>query len=347
MSSKARGLADLGNAFDDGALSNRNLIINGAMQVAQRGTSASPFGAPTYPSIDRYKCYKQSDGGELTGEQSTEAPSGFYFSMKTTVTSPDATTTGVNAISYWVEGTDVQHLGFGTSSAQTCTLSFWAKSSVTGTYSVVIQDNDYVVSYVAEYSISAANTWEHKVVTFVGPTTGSWGKTSATSGVRIWWDMGSADAEDASTTEQWSGRAFRSSSSVKLLENSGATFYLTGVQLEVGDTATPFEHQSYGDTLARCQRYYQTLRPDYLCLTRFNQGAGSAHGVIPLAVTMRASPSFSNGSGTPVTTNGYAGTMALSVSTPEAVTMRSNTIPIPANNTVYFYGGYLNYDAEL
>ena len=265
--SKARDLADLGGVTarldevgnSDGALSNRNLIINGAMQVAQRGTSAVAIGAPNFPSIDRFKCYKQSDGGTITTEQSAEAPDGFYYSMKATVTSADATPTGVNSISYWVEGSDAQHLGFGTASAQTCTISFWVKSSIAGTYSVVIQDNDYVVSYVAEYSISSPNSWEQKTVTFAGPTTGSWGKTSATSGVRIWWDMGSSDDSSTSTVNQWAERGFRSTSSVRLIETSGATWQITGVQLEVGDQSTPFEHRSYSDEIQRCQRYYEEV----------------------------------------------------------------------------------------
>ena len=313
--SKARDLADLGGVTarldevgnSDGALSNRNLIINGAMQVAQRGTSAVAIGSPNFPSIDRFKCYKQSDGGTITTEQSAEAPDGFYYSMKATVTSADATPTGVNSISYWVEGSDAQHLGFGTASAQTCTISFWVKSSIAGTYSVVIQDNDYVVSYVAEYSISSPNSWEQKTVTFAGPTTGSWGKTSATSGVRIWWDMGSSDDSSTSTVNQWAERGFRSTSSVRLIETSGATWQITGVQLEVGDQSTPFEHRSYSDQLQRCQRYYEVW--DFPNPFDFYESstAVAAHDVSSnynssFKVEKRVVPTFSK-SGTLVLTN--------------------------------------------
>ena len=298
LSSVNDRLSEVGNS--DGALSNRNLIINGAMQVAQRGTSAVAIGAPNFPSIDRFKCYKQSDGGTITTEQSAEAPDGFYYSMKATVTSADATPTGVNSISYWVEGSDAQHLGFGTASAQTCTISFWVKSSIAGTYSVVIQDNDYVVSYVAEYSISSPNSWEQKTVTFAGPTTGSWGKTSATSGVRIWWDMGSSDDSSTSTVNQWAERGFRSTSSVRLIETSGATWQITGVQLEVGDQSTPFEHRSYSDQLQSCQRYYYRRTSAgssgsyYRYVTGFYTSTSAAEGVLEMPVEMRATPSLSS-----------------------------------------------------
>ena len=173
MSSKARGLADLGNAFDDGALSNRNLIINGAMQVAQRGTSTTTQG---FATVDRFKA--TSDGtmvaAVVTQSQDSTGPQGFSNSYKVSV----GTSETVAAVDYYyvhqgIEAQNLQQLSFGTSYAKSITLSFWVKSSVTGTYTVSIFRHDAQRIFPKTYTVITANTWEKKVIVVDGDLTGT------------------------------------------------------------------------------------------------------------------------------------------------------------------------------
>ena len=279
MTSKAFGLAQLGNVFDDGALSSRNLIINGAMQVAQRGTSAT--GNVNY-TADRFINFQNI--GTLTTEQSTDAPDGFQYSLKrTNGTGTTATSGDYSLVRYQVEGFDAVQLSQATSSAKTVTISFWVKSSVTGTYFVALSDAADLIQYPAAYTVNSANIWEKKEVTITGYTgsSGTWNKGN-TVGLKVHWDLGSGPSRQASTADAWntSVGSWSHSSQVDWVGTTGATFYITGVQLEVGDTATPFEHRSYGDELARCQRYYQQEQ----------EGGFARIGVVPTAVTNREAP---------------------------------------------------------
>ena len=284
---KARQLADLGNAYDDGALSNRNMIINGAMQVAQRGTSSSLSSGAIF-LIDRFQTY-EGTGGSLNIEQSTTAPDDFYYSSKWTVTSADTSlASGEQAwVRQRIEGNNMAHLGWGTSSAKTVTLSFWVRSSVTGTFAGSFQNESGNRVYPYTYSISSANTWEHKKVTLTGDTSGTWLKTNG-NGCTIYWSFGMATNLQG-TAGAWAASSARTASGeTQLIANNGATFYLTGVQLEVGDTATPFEHKNVGQELLDCQRYYQQV----------DRGSGIAvfsntvYISLPYITTMRAIPTF-------------------------------------------------------
>ena len=289
---KARQLADLGNAYDDGALSNRNMIINGAMQVAQRGTSSSLSSGAIF-LIDRFQTY-EGTGGSLNIEQSTTAPDDFYYSSKWTVTSADTSlASGEQAwVRQRIEGNNMAHLGWGTSSAKTVTLSFWVRSSVTGTFAGSFQNSDGNRVYPYTYSISSANTWEHKKVTLTGDTAGTWLKTNG-NGCTIYWSFGMATNLQG-TAGAWAASSARTASGeTQLIANNGATFYLTGVQLEVGDTATPFEHRSYGEELAKCQRYFERL--DYSNTQFVSIGSASSSTVAYAMLsysTKRASPSI-------------------------------------------------------
>ena len=286
--SKARELANLGNAYSDGALSNRNLIINGAMQVAQRGTSAT--GNVNY-TADRFINFQNI--GTLTTEQSTDAPDGFQYSLKrTNGTGTTATSGDYSLVRYQVEGFDAVQLSQATSSAKTVTISFWVKSSVTGTYFVALSDAADLIQYPAAYTVNSANIWEKKEVTITGYTgsSGTWNKGN-TVGLKVHWDLGSGPSRQASTADAWntSVGSWSHSSQVDWVGTTGATFYITGVQLEVGDTATPFEHRSYGDELARCQRYfYKTAINTWL--TALAGGTSFGRGLISFPVTMRAVP---------------------------------------------------------
>ena len=260
--SKARQLADLGNVYDDGALSNRNMVVNGSMTISQRNTSWSGLTSSQY-TLDRFST-DIGGGGAINVAQSTTAPDGFVNSMSLTVATADASIAAGDAyrISHQIEGQNVGHLNWGASSAQTVTLSFWVRSSVTGTYGLGISNSAETENYVAEYTINSANTWEKKTVTVAGRTSGTWLTTNGI-GMGLRWDLGSGTNYNG-TAGSWQttgGKVYRTSSCVNWIATSGATFYLTGVMLEIGDTATPFEHpRSYGDELARCERYYETGR---------------------------------------------------------------------------------------
>ena len=254
--SKARQLADLGNVYDDGALSNRNLIINGDMRIDQRygGGGPNTVSGGNY-SVDRFGMYYS--GNAYSTQQSTTAPDGFKNSLLMTVT---GTSTPVYSFfGQRIEGLNSAQFGFGTSWAKTVTLSFWVRSSVSGIYSFAITNNNGDRTYAVNYTINSANTWEYKTATIPGDTTGTWLTTNGV-GVYIRFNLGSAAARlisEGSWQAVNADGATGSTGADTWATTSGATFYITGVQLEVGDTATPFEHpRSYGDELARCQRYF-------------------------------------------------------------------------------------------
>ena len=246
------------------ALSNRNIIINGAMQVAQRGTSAVAAGAGTYPSLDRFKAWESSDGA-FTVEQSTTAPAGFTTSLKAQVTTADTSLSAAQyaQLSQQIEAQNLQHLSYGTNDAKTITLSFHVRSSKTGSYSITIYKDDttrYLFS--KSYTIDSANTWEKKSITIAPDSNikASGGAIANDNGLGfyVFWNLAGGTNFDDATDNAWSSNTshFHTSSQVNWMDSTSNNFYLTGVQLEVGEQATAFEHRSFGDELARCQRYY-------------------------------------------------------------------------------------------
>jgi hypothetical protein len=252
--SKARQLADLGNVYDDGALSNRSKIINGAMTIDQRNAGAAVSANGAYPT-DRWQI--GVSGGTWSVQQSTTAPDNFKNSTAVTIsTGYTKSASHQNNIRQYIEGQNVYDLNYGTSAAQTTTLSFWVRSSLTGTFSGSLINSAYDRSYVFTYSVSSANTWEYKTVTIAGDTSGTWLTTNGV-GIRLFFDLGSGSNYETTAGAWTAGEYRRVSGAVDVVATTGATFYITGVMLEIGDTATPFEHRSYGDELARCQRYYQ------------------------------------------------------------------------------------------
>jgi len=250
--SKAAELAAL--IGSQSALSNRNLVINGAMQVAQRGTSAVTITSTgEYPNIDRYSA-GGNDSSLISVEQSTDAPSGFEYSLK--VTSLAASTTDAadyQFIGQRVEGYNTAQLDWGASGAKTATVSFYVKCSVTGNIPFVIVNSNDTRVYAANCTVSSANTWEYKTITIDGDISGTWLKTNGI-GLKFQWYM-ALGSNFQGTLDQW-GTDYGASGQINVCNTNGATFQVTGVQLEVGEQATPFEHRSYGDELARCQRYY-------------------------------------------------------------------------------------------
>lgn len=288
-------ISDLGT----GALSNRNLIINGAMQVAQRGTSATTF---SYGTVDRFKPSEGSTSSlAITQTQDTNAPSGFSNSLKITVTTAETMSGSKQlAVFHAMEAQNLQQLGYGTSDAQSVTVSFWVKSSVTGTYCLSLYENDDNRNIGATYTINSANTWEYKTITFPPDTVGVIDNNNG-GGLETYFFL--SCGPDRKTTDNtswatWSAARFGYGQVADVAGTTNATWQITGVQLEVGDTATSFEHRSYGQELALCQRYYFKRSDDSGPIGSGIWYANNqilAHFAFPQ--DMRAAPSIATGSG--------------------------------------------------
>jgi len=288
-------------------LSNRNIIINGAMRIAQRGTAAvTVTGTATYRCVDRWKTdIDGSGGGDFSHAQSTDVPTGqgFRHSSKiTTVTQASQPTSVDNhhQIYQLVEKNNVYHLDWGTSAAKTCTLSFWVKGSITGTYGLwfSIYTTSGTQYYWTNYTINSANTWEKKVITLTGPTSGGAIDVSTGTGLRVEWLLGSGSDTETGTLNEWTtSDTIRSASgTVYLPENAGATWYITGVQFEVGSVATPFEHRSFNDDYLRCCRYYFGGANTYVSGSNYYgsvYSSGNSMVSVPHPVPMRATPTAS------------------------------------------------------
>ena len=295
--------------INGGAVSGRrNMIINGDQRIAQRGTTAVLVtDAATYRHVDRMKTDLDGSGGgnwfiAQTGTGTSIAADvptgqGFSFSSKATVnaTVSQPTPTSVHHQFYtMLERQDVSHLEWATSAAKACTLSFWVKGSITGTYGLWIalygSSGGSTYYYWTNYTIDSANTWEKKVITLTGPTSGGAITSTNDLGLRIEWLLGSGSDTETGTLNEWTtSNVIRTASgTVYLPENAGATWYITGIQFEVGSQATAFEHRSFNEELALCQRYYfQTSG-----YTKYGAMYNESHSMISLGlpVTMRTDP---------------------------------------------------------
>ena len=289
-------------------LSNRNILINGAMRIAQRGTAAvTVTGSAGYRCVDRWKTdIDGSGGGDFSHAQSTDVPTGqgFRHSSKiTTVTQVSQPTSTDNHHQFYqlIEQQDVYHLEWGTSAAKTCTLSFWVKGSITGTYGLwfSIYTASATQYYWTNYTINSANTWEKKVITITGPTSGGNLSGSVTgTGFRIEWLLGSGSDTETGTLNEWTTSSIIRSASgtVYLPENAGATWYITGIQFEVGSVATPFEFLSFNDDYLRCCRYYFGGANTYVSGSVYYgsvYSSGNSMIRVPHPVPMRATPTAS------------------------------------------------------
>jgi hypothetical protein len=240
-------------------MAGRNRIINGDMRIDQRNAGASvAMSTGNFLPVDRFKSFAHTGSGH-TAQQSTDVPAGvgFDYSTKLTVGTGGAPiSTDLNIFYQPIEGFNVADMMFGSANAKTVTVSFWVKSSLTGNFGVGIQNSDVSRGYPGQYNIASANTWEFKTVTIAGDITGTWLKNNG-MGMYLSFDLGSGSSYEGTLNTWGGGNLKRTSSQVKLIETSGATFYITGVQLEEGSVATPFEHRQYGQELALCQRYYE------------------------------------------------------------------------------------------
>jgi len=309
---KARNIAELANDISvdnnrDVTLSNlrsdqpmmfRNRIINGDMRIDQRNGGASVSNANSY-TLDRWYFMRGalSSSPVFNVQQSSTAPSGFKNSLSVTVGTAGAPgTSNYSSLYSRVEGFNVADLGWGTVSAQSTTLSFWVYSSVTGTFGVAFQNNALDRSYIASYTINSANTWEYKTVTIAGDTTGTWLSTSEI-GIGLYWDIGVGITQSTTAGSWQAGNFLGLTGGTKVSNTNGATWYITGVQLEKGTVATPFEHRPYGTELALCQRYY------YKATVQSTWGNSDSYAMAFFyhPVEMRSSPTrtqISNSTGT-------------------------------------------------
>lgn len=245
----------------------RNLIINGAMQVAQRGTSGT---GESYKSVDRFFFTAAAlDNHALTQtQQAVTDLAGFPNSFRITTTTAESAIAAdeIAYVAQKIEAQNLQQLAYGTSSAKRVTLSFYVKSSVTGTFSTNLYQPDDARVVNSEYTISSANTWERKEITYAADQTGVIDNNNGIGFYVTWnlalgsnWKGNAATAWEAYNTDNWGGAGTYTDA---VITTTNATWEITGVQLEVGEVATPFEHRSYGEELAACQRYYQKSYAD-------------------------------------------------------------------------------------
>ena len=290
----------------DQVFGRRNLFINGEMQVAQRGASATALTSGGLYLIDRWQGI-ESTNGAATVERTTDTPSGegFGYSLKIDVTTAD-TDMGAGQYSLLrqkIEGANLQQLKYGTSSAEKLTLSFWVKSAKTGIYIVEFYNDNSSENKTQSqsYTISSANTWEKKTITYAGDTAHSiQNTTSAELLVYFWLSAGTTYSSGGSLNTSWSavdtvGNSVRAVGQVNLLDSTSNDFYITGIQLESGDSATPFEHRPYNQELIECRRYFerkQAKANSFLFIGQaFNTTA--AYGTFDYQVEKRNDPSVS------------------------------------------------------
>jgi hypothetical protein len=343
--SRARDFADLAGSADAGGITGKNLIINGAMQVAQRGTSVSVSATATvYGACDRWKIYN-SNGGAFDFKQSTDVPSGQGFSnslqVDVTTASASPSSSHYSFLSHRFEGQDLQRLKKGTANAERLTLSFWVKSSVTGTMAIEMYDADNTRSCSKTFTVNTADTWEYKTITYPADTTGTFDNDNADSlGLNIW-IMAGTNFTSGSVSGTWGTPVTADrASAYNIYSSTSNNLYFTGFQLEVGEAATPFEHRSFGDELARCQRYYEYIQYDIGAVAGSSSGRNTRFPY-RLAVDKRSSPTVTISS----TSTNRCPVPTASSSNQSSVTLKttnSNT-----DNDDYTAAGSFTADAEL
>ena len=311
------------------SLGSRNRIINGDMRIGQRETSSTANSVANstliYDTIDRWG-YWADAASKFTVAQSSTAPTG--FSTSALITSSTALSVGAgtyHSFAQRIEGFNFSDFGFGTANAKSFTVSFWVRSSITGTFPFHCFNSGYSRSYVSTFTINAANTWEQKTITVAGDTSGTWVGATNGYGIEVGFTLAGGSTWFAPSANTWSSTTFGLglSGATNFLATNGATFYITGVQLEVGSVATPFERRPYGTEFALCQRYYEKFVGDggaNIFLYPIAHTSGYRRVVMPFKVTKRATPTITfSGTGS----NTASGTQFLSV---DGVGFQSNDV---------------------
>lgn len=288
----------------------KNIIINGDMRIAQRSTSETALTTQAYTTVDRfgYNMYNNGSCQRTDTQESSGGPPGFPYSKKMLFTTAQTTNNNSrNQIRYMVEGYDMGGLAWGTDKAKDATLSFWAKSNVTGYHAVSVINQSETHTFISDYSIPTKDEWHHIKITIPGPNVGSWNDDERI-GIRLAWDMGSGD--DYNISEEQRGMwltawKYKSVYSVRVAEVPNGYFQLTGVQLEFGREATPFEHRPMEQELSLCRRYYETsfwpytidtflANMNYYDAIQFRQTASTndVKMLIPFKTTKRDNPTM-------------------------------------------------------
>ena len=298
----------------DQVFGRRNLIINGDMRVAQRGTSSTSVSSGgDYLTIDRFR-FSMSSAGTWDISRSATVPSGegFAFSQKIDCTTADSSLDAANYLIYLtaLEGQNLQHTKFGTSSAEKLTLSFWVRSAKTGTYVVEFINSAAggTRTQSQSYTISSADTWEKKTITIDGDTVRAFDNTTDAELSLYFWLAAGSNYTGGTLNTSWnsSTNANRAAGLVNLADSTSNDWYITGIQLEIGDNATPFEHLSYGEVLSLCHRYCFAACPAGEAgsgASNVQIGIGSFYTdtqietVVHFPTTMRSSPTLSSNSG--------------------------------------------------
>ena len=303
----------------------KNRIINGSMVIDQRnaGASVTITANPQY-TLDRWFA-GVTNASKISVQQSSTAPSGFTKSML--VTSLAATTPAAGDVYYMqqsIEGFNVADLDFGLSTAKTITISFWVRSSLTGTFGAVLLNASSNRSFPFNYTISAANTWTQITQTIAGDTTGTWA-TDNTTGFQLRFGLGAGSTYQGVAGAWGTTNAVTTTTATTIVATNGATWYVTGVQLEIGTSATPFERRLYNQELANCQRYYWQItgdasNPAYIG-TGWRVGISSQQIIFKPMVTMRTNPTF-----------GYGGTITVQDSSNSGTVSSYNTLQSTPNS---------------
>ena len=300
---------------------NPSLAINGAMNVAQRGSLTGQTGT-VYTACDRFLSAEVGNT-VTTSTQDTDVPSGqgFANSLKIDVTTADASlpANGVFLVITKLEGQDLQHLLYGTSDAKNLTLSFWVKSPKTGTHIAELFQNDAGYYNSQAYTIASANTWQKVELTFSGYTATAFDNDNGYSlGITWFLAAGSDYTSGTLSSNTWHNtQANRAVGQVNCVDDAANNFYLTGVKLEVGETATPFQHEDYGTTLRKCQRYFAVLQnttSSYAGGFGFCNSTTKTKVCFPLGVALRANPTVNVTAATIDIRNNGSNTAATSVS---------------------------------
>jgi hypothetical protein len=286
-----------GSIVSSGSQGFKNKIINGAMMIDQRNAGASVTPNGTY-TLDRWSAVN-SQTGKFSVQQVTDAPTEFKNSLKvTSLSAYSIVTADYFDIQQHIEGFNIADLGWGTASAKTVTLSFWTKSSLTGTFGGAIRNNDYNYNYPFTYTISVADTWEYKTVTITGATSGTWLTTNGI-GASVWFGLG-VGATYSGTAGAWGSLVGASSATgaTSVVGTNGATWQVTGVQLEKGTAASSFEFRSYTKELMLCQRYYWQISlggngTQYYSIQGYVAGTNYAVWKVNTPVSMRTAPALS------------------------------------------------------
>jgi len=338
--SKAAELAAL--IGSQSSLSNRNLIINGAMQVAQRGTSSAGLGAAAgYFTVDRWSMgLNGTTAGRYTMSQSTDAPAGFSKSMKLDVTTADTSIAADELVGFLqrIEGQNIQRLSKGTPDAKTAVFSFYAKGTPK-TFIVEFQDDN---SRRFSRTFTTTTSWQRFEIDVPADTTGEIDDDNTTGLTIIFWFHAGSDYTSGTLQTTWGGTttANRAVGCESLFSSTDNELLITGVQLEIGDVATPFEHRSFGDELARCQRYYEYIQYDIGAVAGSSSGRNTRFPY-RLAVDKRSSPTVTISS----TSTNRCPVPTASSSNQSSVTLKttnSNT-----DNDDYTAAGSFTADAEL